>query len=154
MGTRQGGWVIAILVMGLAGRLDAAQMPEPLASAVMLLGWSGAEVPRIEVVGARPTDGTATAEAWVRFETNGQALPVIYVRSDTEVYRDALGKDYQALVRLAGVLAHERWHLGHGLDEVGAYTAQLSAMEYLHANTVRLAEVRRALRQVSSGPKN
>ena len=154
MGTRQVAWVIGMLVMGLAAGLHTAQMPEPLASAVMLLGWSGADLPRIEIVDGRPTDGTATAEAWVRFDTHGQALPVIYLRSDTEIYRDALGKDYQALVRLAGVLAHERWHVGHGLDEVGAYTAQLSAMEYLHANTVRLAEVRRALRQVSSGRKD
>jgi hypothetical protein len=54
------------------------------------------------------------AEAWVRFDTNGQAIPVTYVRSDTEVYRDALGKDYQALLRLAGILAHERWHYATG----------------------------------------
>jgi hypothetical protein len=154
MGTRQGAWVVGILVMGLAAGLGAAQMPEPLAAAVMLLGWSGPDLPRIEIVDGIPTDGTATAEAWVRFDTNGRAIPVIYVRSDTEVYHDALGNEYQALVRLAGLLAHERWHLRHGLDEVGAYTAQLSAMEYLHANAVRMDAVRRDLSHVSSRQKN
>jgi hypothetical protein len=38
------------------------------------------------------------------------------------VLSDAVAHDYQALVRLAGILAHERWHLTHGHDEVGAYT--------------------------------
>jgi hypothetical protein len=38
-------------------------------------------------------------------------------------------------------------------DEVGAYTAQLSAMEYLHANSAHLAQVRRALRRVTQQTK-
>ena len=149
MGTRQRACLIAILVFGGTGGAHAAQLPEPLAGAVMLLGWSGDDVPRIEVVSARPPDRTAMAEAWVRFDANGQAIPVVYVRSDTEVYRDALAKDYQALVRLAGILAHERWHLRHGPDEAGAYTVQLSTMQYLHADAVQLAQVRRALMLVS-----
>jgi hypothetical protein len=146
-------WAIAILVFGGTGESQAAQLPEPLASAVMLLGWSGNDVPHIEVVNARPSDRTPTAEAWVRFDANGQAIPVVYVRSDTEVYRDALAKDYQALVRLAGILAHERWHLRHGRDESGAYDVQLSTMQYLHADAAQLAEVRRALMQVRRGRK-
>jgi hypothetical protein len=119
----------------------------------MLLGWSGNDVPPIMMVSQRPSDGSATAEAWVRFDLGGHAMPVIYVRTDTDVYLEASKADYQGLVRLAGVLAHERWHLRHGRDEVGAYTAQLSVMEYLHANTMRLAEVRRALRRVQQQAK-
>jgi hypothetical protein len=153
MGTRQQAWAIAFLVFGATGGTQAAQLPEPLATAVMLLGWSGDEVPRIEVVNIGPSDRTTTAEAWVRFDANDHAIPVVYVRSDTEVYRDALMKDYQALVRLAGVLAHERWHLRHGRDESGAYDVQLSTMEYLHADAAQLAQVRRALMQVRSGRK-
>ena len=153
MRARQRAWAIAILVFGGAGKTYAAQLPEPLASAVTLLGWSGDDVPRIEVVNARALDRTATAEAWVRFDANGAALPVVYVRSDTEVYRSALAKDYQALVRLAGVLVHERWHLRNGRDEYGAYSAQLSTMQYLHADAEQMAEVRRALMQVRSGRK-
>ena len=153
MRARQRAWVIAILLLGGTGETYAAQLPEPLASAVTLLGWFGDDVPRIDVVNSRPLDRTATAEAWVRFDANGEAIPIIYVRSDTAVYRDALAKDYQALVRLAGILAHERWHLRYGPDEYGAYSVQLSTMQYLHADAVQLADVRRALMQVRSGRK-
>ncbi len=115
----------------------------------MMLGWSGDDVPSIVVVDRKPPDATATVEAWVRFDDeNGRAMPVIYVRTDTDLYREAVQGRHQALVRLAGILAHERWHLRHGRDEVGAYTAQLAAMEYLHADTMHTAVVRRAMRQV------
>jgi hypothetical protein len=119
-----------------------------VADAVMLLGWRGADLPRIELVATRPPDGTETGEGFVRFNEDGSAMPVVYVRTDTEVYRAAAEKDYQALVRLAGILAHERWHVRYGPDEIGAYTAQLSIMEYLHANSMHLAQIRQALRLV------
>ena len=108
-------------------------------------------VSHIEVLDAKPADASPTVEGWVRFNADGSALPIVYISADTHVYRDAVGHDYQALVRLAGILAHERWHLRHGRDEVGAYTAQLSTMEYLHANTMHLAEIRRALRRITQG---
>jgi hypothetical protein len=159
----QRGWgLAAIVAMTVAQPLAATsnrhlgnegQLPKPLTDAITLLGWSGSDVPRIVVVDRPPPDATVTVEAWVRFDTEGRAMPVIYVRTDTDLYRDAVRQDYQALVRLAGILAHERWHLRHGRDEVGAYTAQLSVMEYLHANSMHLAEVRRALRRVMQQTK-
>jgi len=129
--------------------MNGPQLNEPLSRAVQLLGWSGDDVPQIHIVSEGPTDRTQTAEAWVQFDADGRAVPVIHIRADTDVYRDASTGDYQALVRLAGILTHERWHLRHGPDEAGAYGAQLSIMEYLHANGTRLAEVRRAFQQVS-----
>jgi hypothetical protein len=126
----------------------AEPLPKPLATAIRLLGWSGEAVPRIEVVSVKPPDTAANVEAWVRF-ANGQAIPVIYVRADTDVYRRAAAEDYQALIRLAGILAHERWHLRYGRAEVGAYAAQLAMMEYLHANSVHLAAVRMAFQRVT-----
>jgi hypothetical protein len=114
----------------------------------MLLGWYGDDLPRIEVVDRKPSDATGFVEGWVRYNEDGSAIPVIYVRTDTKVYRDAVGNDYQALVRLAGILAHERWHLRHGRDEIGAYTVQLSTMEYLHASRMHLAQVRQALERI------
>jgi hypothetical protein len=159
------GWgLVTVAAMRVVDPLQAAgardghavvdiQLPSPVTHAIMLLGWSGADVPHIVVVDRKPPDATDTVEAWVRFDTEGQAMPVIYVRTDSDIYRDAARQDYQALVRLAGILAHERWHLRHGRDEVGAYTAQLSAMEYLHANSAHLAQVRRALRQVTRQTK-
>ena len=107
----------------------------------MLLGWFGDDVPHIELVDRRPPDANAIAEAWVRFDDDGSAVPIIYVATDSEVYRAAATKDYQALVKLAGILVHERWHLRHGQDEVGANSAQLAAMEYLHASSLHLFRV-------------
>jgi len=142
-------WVaITLMAARIVGAREDVSVPEPLGSAFMLLGWSGDAVPHVEIVTTRPRYVAATAEAWVRFDSADQPVPTIYLRADTEVYRDAKAHDYQALVRLAGILAHERWHLTHGHDEVGAYTVQLSTMEHLHANDTRLAEVRRALQQL------
>ncbi len=147
-----------------ADLIDAAQaaldqqrpLPQPLRDAVMLLGWRGEDLPRIEAVRGRPAGGTTTAtvEGWVRYDDGHNAFPIIYVRTDTDVYRAAAGGDYQAVVRLAGILAHERWHLRNGPDEMGAYNAQLTTMEYLHANTMHLAVVRQALQRLRDQAKN
>jgi hypothetical protein len=150
---RGGAWAIpvftAALIMGVPISGTAGlELATPLREAVMLLGWSGEDQPRIELATSRPPDGSSTAAAWVRIPDDGCAVPIIYVATDHYVYRDAANGDYQALVELAGILAHERWHLRHGRDEVGAYTAQLSVMEYLHANSLHLFAVRRALRRV------
>jgi hypothetical protein len=145
-------WSIAVLaVAGVGCEWSAAAagrvLPIPLQEAVTLLGWSGDDVPAIELAPKRPRDASAKAAAWVRI-TNDGAVAVIFVAQDSHVYRDAIAGDYQALVQLAGMLAHERWHIQHGPDEVGAYDAQLSVMEYLHADSLHLTEVRKAARRV------
>jgi hypothetical protein len=129
-----------------ASRIDEP-LPEPVAEAIRLLGWSADDVPRIAVVDTKPPHLADNVEAWVVFEKE-LARPLIYMRSDIDVYREAGRGDYQARVRLAGILAHERWHLRYGRDEVGAYAAQLAIMEYLHANSLSLAAVRMAFQRV------
>jgi len=131
----------------------ADTLSEPIATAVRLLGWSG-DVPRIELVAIRPGDASQHAEAWVRFAPDGVAAPIIYVRTDTHVYRDAARKNHQALVRLAGILAHERWHLRYGRDEVGAYEAQLLVMEYLRAGSLSVLQIRQALSRAQARKKS
>jgi hypothetical protein len=128
--------------------IGRASLPTPIATAITLLGWPKDEIPNIEVVTMRPTDTSPTAEAWVWCNEDGSASPVIYVAADTDTYADALQESRQALVKLAGILAHERWHLHHGPDEVGAYEAQLGAMASLHADNVQLTGIRLALREV------
>jgi hypothetical protein len=149
---------IEIVMLGIAGApsVGAADsvLPEPIARAFVLLGWRGEDRPRVEVVASRAPDASPLAAGWVRFNHDGCALPVIYVTTVSHIYRDAAGGDYQALIQLAGVLAHERWHVQHGRDEVGAYTAQLSIMEHLHANSLPLLEVRKALRGAEQQNRN
>jgi len=120
--------------------------PAPIATALRLLGWAKDDIPTIEVVATRPPDASPTAEAWVWCNEDGSAPPVIYVAADTDTYADALQENRQALVKLAGILAHERWHLRHGPDEVGAYEAQLGAMVSLTADDVQVTGIRLALR--------
>jgi len=122
--------------------------PAPIATALVLLGWPKDEIPDIEVVATRPPDASPTAEAWVWCNEDGSAPPVIYVAADTDMYADALQENRQALVKLAGILTHERWHLRHGPDEIGAYEAQLGAMVSLTADDIQLTGIRLALRDV------
>ena len=52
------------------------------------------------------------------------------------------------LIRLAGVLAHERAHIEHGQNEELPYLAQLTTLEHLRAHDIDIANVRRALEAV------
>ena len=142
------------IVSAPAAGMARSVLPEPITRAFMLLGWGGENLPSIEIVTSRPPEANPTAAAWVRFNDDGCAWGVIYVTTLSHIYRDAAKGNYQALVQLAGVLAHERWHVRHGRDEVGAYTAQLSVMEHLNADSLHLLEIRRALRAVEQQNKN
>src|SRR4029453_9745145 len=83
----------------------AQKFPRPIDDAVRLLGWSAADFPTIELVTNKPRDVSSIAEAWVRFTVEGCAVPIIYVWTGSEMFREAVKGDYQARVRLAGVLA-------------------------------------------------
>ena len=147
---------VLVVLIGIAAASTATaetDLPRPIRQALLLLGWLSNETPRIEVVTSRPPDASPLAAAWVRFDDGGCAMPVIYVSAGGHVYRDAERGDYRAQIELAGILAHERWHILHGRGEVGAYNAQLSIMEYLHAGSLRLTEVRKALRQAEQQQK-
>jgi hypothetical protein len=63
--------------------------------------------------------------------------------------------DVEAIREIAGVLAHEEWHVRHGPDEQGAYDAQLIALLYVDAgqNSPLFHKVMRAKRAVSDRAK-
>jgi hypothetical protein len=63
--------------------------------------------------------------------------------------------DVEALREIAGVLAHEEWHVRHGPDERGAYDAQLIALLYVGAdqNGPLFHKVMRAKQAVSAASK-
>jgi hypothetical protein len=157
---RQTGWPLPLLAHQRQPALEipkddkggnekrVGRWPAPIATALTLLGWAKDDIPNIEVVATRPPDTSPTAEAWVWCNEDGTAPLVIYVAADTDTYADALQENRQALVKLAGILAHERWHLRYGPDEVGAYEAQLGAMASLTADNAQLTGIRLALRDV------
>jgi hypothetical protein len=121
-----------------------------LACALMLLNRSVASFPEIELVDGRPGYVSAAAEAYVV-----DGVGRIYVITTATAFVDARRAVYrcgnlQALRKVASTLIHEEWHVRHGPDEAGAYTAQLSALVYLGAGpgTPLYTEVRRSMQAV------
>ena len=104
-----------------------------LVCALSLLHRSTGSFPPIELVETRPPYVSANADGYVPLD---QAR--IYVVTTSPAFtraRRALYKcgDVTALRKIASVLVHEEWHVRHGSDEDGAYTAQLSTLLYLGA---------------------
>lgn len=63
--------------------------------------------------------------------------------------------DMEALREIAGVLAHEEWHVRHGPDEQGAYETQLTALLSVGAgwDSPLFHKVMRAKQAVSAASK-
>jgi hypothetical protein len=94
-----------------------------LICALELLGRSPESLPPIKLVD-QPIAGTmANLEAYVLANN-----PTIYVITSTDTFRRADCSDRGSLVKLASVIAHEEWHVKKGLDEKGAYQAQLMSL--------------------------
>jgi hypothetical protein len=124
--------------------------PAPIEAALNLLRWAPEDVPAIEVIEKRPPRVDLLAEAWVFYNVDGTAQPTICVAAWSQLYRHALSnpRDQHDVIRLAGVLAHERAHIRHGGDEEMAYAEQLTTLEQLQALPIEVANVRRALQAV------
>ena len=125
--------------------------PVPIQDALDLLKWSPDHVPMIEVVDVCPPGVSLIAQGWTVYDGNGKPRPTIYVAGWSALYRAILANrlDVQYnLIRLAGVLAHERAHIEHGQNEEWAYLAQLTTLEHLRAHDIDIANVRRALEAV------
>jgi hypothetical protein len=120
-----------------------------LVCALSLLPRTAASPP-IQLVDAPPAGVSSNAEAFV---IAGEAR--IYLVTSTEMFRrarqanDRCG-DLEAHRWIAAVIVHEAWHVLHGADEAGAYTAQLMALTQLGAGPDHMAyaAVRRSMRSV------
>ena len=110
---------------------------------------------RFVLVSELPRTASPGAEAWTVFYEDGTGDRVfVYTRSRTFRCASVPSRDQdQCLLKLASVLVHEAWHLRNGLDEVGAYEAQLIFLQMKEASTflqlneataVTIREVRRA----------
>jgi len=104
-----------------------------LVCALELLGRSEASFPPIAFVQMHPADVSARAEAYVR---SGDTT-IYLITSSSAFQRLQRGPercgDLVAVKKLASVLVHEEWHVRHGPDERGAYSAQLMALRVLGA---------------------
>ena len=142
---------VAIACSLAAPALGGVIPPAPIQAALDLLQWSPDRVPMIEVVEVRPLRVSPLAEAWTVYNADGSARRTIYVAGWSALYRAALANGLDVhldVIRLAGVLAHERAHVEHGPNEELAYIAQLVTLERLRAHDIDLSNVRRALEVV------
>ena len=106
-----------------------------------------------------------SAEAWTVFNEHGKGERIfVYTRSRTfRCARTSRRDQDQCLLKLASVIVHEAWHLRNGLDEVGAYEAQLTFLRFVEASSflqvneaaaVNIREVRRARDRVLADRRN
>jgi hypothetical protein len=99
-----------------------------VACALALLGKSEAKLPRIALVDSVPKEASAQVEGYVR-----ESDKTIYLVTTSPVFVAAMRSraecgDPVAVKKLASIIAHEEWHVRHGMDERGAYHAQLTTL--------------------------
>jgi hypothetical protein len=93
-----------------------------------LLGRPEKNLPTIEFIAKAPPGVSAAAEAYTLL-----GEPRIALITSSWAFREAQESVVKcgqtaALRQIAGVIAHEEWHVHHGADEGGAYNAQLRAL--------------------------
>ena len=114
--------------------------------ALNLLGRSHTIAP-IELLATPPPTQSANAEAFVTRDP-----PTIYLITSTEAFRDAASDDSRSRLdgcrKIASIIVHEEWHVRHGPDEEGAYSAQVIALMAMGAQPVQINQVRRSMTAV------
>jgi hypothetical protein len=103
------------------------------------MGRSHRQLPPIEVLEQRPPGVSVNAVAFSDRSKGTIYLlasgPAFQTAQSAQSHRAHRGRclELEALKTIAGIIAHEEWHLRHGPDERGAYHAQLLEMVRLGA---------------------
>jgi hypothetical protein len=102
--------------------------------ALTLLGRSQAHFPAVHFIDRPPAGVSPLAQAYIR-----EADSHIVLITSTSAFKQAQRAfhqcgDIEAIREIAGVIAHEEWHLQHGSDEASAYDAQLTTLLAVGAN--------------------
>jgi hypothetical protein len=93
-----------------------------------MLGRSEHRFPPINLVDTAPPGASRNVEAFVTRNPD-----TIHILTSSPVFRQVAQSRYEcrprdAVAKVASLLVHEEWHLRHGADERGAYSAQLTAL--------------------------
>jgi len=102
--------------------------------ALRLLGRSQQSFPPVQLVQSVPRSVSPLAQGYMLVGQEGFVL--VTSTSAFSQARRATNRcgNIEAIREIAGVLAHEEWHLRHGPDEPGAYDAQLTALLFVGAD--------------------
>ena len=102
-----------------------------------------AAMPRVVLAATRPEHVAADAEGYTV-----PGYPVIYIAAWSETHRAAMTGDRDAIIKLAGIIAHERTHIAEGPDERTAYVAEILMLRRCGASAAMIDGVRRSMRAV------
>jgi hypothetical protein len=90
-------------------------------------------------------------------DTEGYAVPgypVIYIAAWSDTYKAASAGNRDAVIKLAGIIAHERVHIEQGPAERPAYEAEILMLRRCGAAPAVIDGVRRAMRGPRSSAKS
>jgi hypothetical protein len=133
---------------------NQAAATKTLEEAILLAGPSIAGLP-IVLAEAPPAEASRGVEAWM-LPRQDQTPAQIVVYSGSGIFRcasDPRWLDDQCLLRLASTLIHEAWHCRHGVDEAGAYEAQIAFLTTHRASSAQITSVRLARQYVLAAQK-
>ena len=109
----------------------------------------------VELLEVAPAAASPNVEAFVPSDSRK-----IYLISSSPVFLAAMQADpaypdYDAIIKLASIIAHEVWHIEHGPDERSAYEAQLTTLARLGrgAGTPVYGSVQRSMLAVLNAQK-
>jgi len=153
---------MALVVFSLAFPFSAqassptsqAAATRTIEEAILLAGPSIAGLP-IVLAEVPPAEASRGVEAWM-LPGQDQTPAQIVVYSGSGVFRCASDPDRlddQCLLRLASTIIHEAWHCRHGVDEAGAYEAQIAFLMTHGAPSVQITSVRIARQHVLAAQK-
>lgn len=129
--------------------------------ALELLGRPQASAPRVELIERVPPGISALATGYVLLTEKRIVLITSTPAFVQARHASERCGDVEAIREIAGVFVHEEWHLTHGVDEAGAYDAQMIALLQTGANAdsrlfhkikqTKLAVLAGAKRKASTG---
>jgi hypothetical protein len=111
-----------------------------LVCALGLLGRSSPGPVPIKLVDRAPIGTSRNVEGFLIRDP-----AAIYLVTSTSHFRDAQRGDFDALRQIASIIVHEEWHATHGMDEQGAYLAQLTTLTALGASANLIGVVKRSM---------
>jgi hypothetical protein len=102
--------------------------------ALALLGRAEARFPAVEFIDRAPPGVSRLAQAYIK-DTEPRIVLITSTSAFVRVRREKdRCRDLEAIREIAGVLAHEEWHVLHGPDEAGAYNSQLTTLLFVGAD--------------------
>jgi len=108
--------------------------------ALGLLGRSSSGPVPIKLIDQPPAGASQHVQGFLMRDRDA-----IYLVTSTAHFRDAQKGDLDALRQIASVIVHEEWHVAHGIDEQGAYLAQITTLNALGASSHLIGIIRKSM---------